>query len=123
MPLADLRIDEIVTVEGLPSYTGGRATFTNGRTYDFDADFGRTYAAHRIFVRRPTDGRPMDPPTRTARAIHDRPGLADVAKCERVTARPKSAWDPASRDLRPGGGPSAPTPGPSQPSPPARRIP
>ena len=83
MHLTDLHIDEIVMVKGLPSYARGRATFTNGRTYDFDAHFGRAYATNRIFVRRPTDGRPMDPTTRTARAIHDRLGFTDIAERER----------------------------------------
>ena len=83
MHLTDIRIDEIVMVKGLPSYARGRATFTNGRTYDFDANFGRAFAENRIFVWRPTDGRPMDPTTRTARAIHDRLGLTDIANRER----------------------------------------
>ena len=39
MHLSDLRIDEIVKVKGLPRYARGRATFTNGRSYDFDAHF------------------------------------------------------------------------------------
>ena len=68
MHLTDIRIDEIVKVDGLPSYARGRATFTNGRTYAFDANFAHGYADARIFVRRPTDRRAMDPTSRTARA-------------------------------------------------------
>ena len=83
MHLTDIRIDEIVMVKGLPSYARGRATFTNGRSYDFDANFGRAFAANRIFVWRPTDGRPMDSTTRTARAIHDRLGFTEIAERER----------------------------------------
>ena len=39
MHLTDIRIDEIVKVKGLPRYARGRAAFTNGRSYDFDANF------------------------------------------------------------------------------------
>ena len=83
MHLTDIRIDEIVKVDGLPSYARGRATFSNGRSYAFDAKFAHGYAEARIFVRRPTDGRVMDPATRTARAIHDRLGFTDIARRER----------------------------------------
>ena len=83
MHLTDIRIDEIVKVNGLPCYARGWATFTNGRCYHFDANFGRAYAANRIFVWRPTDGRPMDPTTRTTQAIHDRLGFTDIHKRER----------------------------------------
>ena len=69
MHLTDLRIDEIVKVKGLSRYASGRATFTNGRSYDFDANFAHGCEDARIFVWRPTDGRAMDPTTRTARAI------------------------------------------------------
>ena len=41
------------------------------------------YGESRISVRRPADGRPMDPATRTAQAIHDRLGFADIANRER----------------------------------------
>ena len=44
MHLTDIRIDEIVEVKGLPSYARGRATFTNGRRYHFDANFAHGYA-------------------------------------------------------------------------------
>ena len=50
MHLTDLRIDEIVKVQGLPRYARGRATFTNGRSYDFDANFAHGYEDARIFV-------------------------------------------------------------------------
>ena len=83
MHLTDIRIDEIVKVKGLPSYARGRATFTNGRSYDFDANFAHGYADVRIFVWRPTDGKAMDPTTRTARAIHDRLGFTEIARRER----------------------------------------
>lgn len=83
MHLTDLRIDEIVEINGLPSYARGRATFTNGRGYDFDAHFAHGHEDARIFVRRRTDGRPMDPATRAARAINDRLGFTEIAKRER----------------------------------------
>ena len=46
---------------------------------------GSIYSYHesRIFVWRPTDGRAMDPTTRTAQAIHDRLGFTDIDKRER----------------------------------------
>ena len=115
MHLTDIRIDEIVKVDGLPSYARGRATFTNGRSYHFDANFAHGYAEGRIFVWRPTDGRAMDPTTRTAQAIHDRLGFTEIARrereaiaafeYERVTARPKSSCVPTHPDIRPSGGP------------------
>ena len=83
MHLTGIRIDEIVEINGLPSYAHGRATFTNGRSYDFDAHFAHGHEGARILVRRPSDGRPMNPPTRTARAIHDRLGFTEIAKRER----------------------------------------
>ena len=62
MHLTDLRIDEIVKVKGLPRYAGGRATFTNGRSYDSDANFAHGCEDARIFVWRPTDGKARTPP-------------------------------------------------------------
>ena len=83
MHLTDIRIDEIVNVNGLPCYARGSATFTNGRRYQFDANFAHGYGEGRIFVWRPTDGRPMDPTTRTAQAIDDRLGFTEIARRER----------------------------------------
>ena len=83
MHLTDLRIDEIVIVKGLPRYARGRATFTNGHSYDFDASFAHGHEDARIFVWRPTDGRAMDSTTRTARAIRDRLGFTEIARRER----------------------------------------
>ena len=83
MHLSDLRIDEIVKVKGLPRYARGRATFSNGRSYDFDANFAHGCEDARIFVWRPTDGRAMDHTTRTARAIRDRLGFTEIAQRER----------------------------------------
>lgn len=80
MHLTGIRIDAIVKVDGLPSYARGRATFTNGRRYAFDANFAHAHAKARIFVRRPTDGRAMDPASRTSQAIHDRLGFTDIAR-------------------------------------------
>jgi len=80
MHLTDIRIDEIVKVDGLPSHARGRATFTNGRTYAFDVNFAHGCAEARIVVRHPTDGKTMGPATRAARAIHDRPGFTDIAR-------------------------------------------
>ena len=83
MHLTDIGIDEIVKVNDLPCYARGWATFTNGRRYRFDANFAHGYGEGRIFVWRPTDGRAMDPTTRTAQAIHDRLGFTDIANRER----------------------------------------
>ena len=83
MHLADIRIDEIVKVDGPPSHASGRATSANGRTHAFDANFAHGHAEARIFVRRPADGKAMDPITRTAQAIHDRPGFTGIARRER----------------------------------------
>ena len=83
MHLTDIRIDEIAKVKGLPRYARGRATFTNGRSYDFDAHFAHGCEDARIFVWRPTDGRAMDPTTRTARTIRDRLGFTEIAQRER----------------------------------------
>ncbi|MDE0276383.1 MAG: hypothetical protein OYH76_10840 [Defluviicoccus sp.] len=80
MHLAVIRIDDIVKVDGLPSHASGRATFTNGRTCAFDASFAHGHAEARIVVRRPADGRAMNPATRTAQAIHDRPGFTGIAR-------------------------------------------
>ncbi|MDE0277660.1 MAG: hypothetical protein OYH76_17325, partial [Defluviicoccus sp.] len=79
----DIRIDEIVKVDGLPSHARGRATFTNGRTHAFDVNFAHGCAEARIVVRRPADGKAMGPTTRAARAIHDRPGFTGIARRER----------------------------------------
>ena len=67
MHLTDLRIDEIVKVQGLPLYARRRATFTNGRSYDSDANFAHGHEDACIFVWRPTDGRAMDSTTRAPR--------------------------------------------------------
>ena len=83
MHLADIRIDEIVKVDGLPSHARGRATFTNGRTCAFDVNFAHGHAEARIVVRRLADGKAMDPATRTAQAIHDRSGFTGIAGRER----------------------------------------
>ena len=45
MNLTDIRIDEIVEVKGLPAYARGRATFTNGRSVHFDANFVHAHRA------------------------------------------------------------------------------
>ena len=83
MHLTGIRIDEIVNVDGLPNHARGQATFSNSRNYAFDANFAHGYAECRIFVWRPTDGRAMDPTTRTTQAIHDRLGFTDIARRER----------------------------------------
>ena len=83
MHLTGIRIDEIVEINGLPSYARGRATFTNGRGYDFDAHFAHGHGDARILLWRSTDGRPMNPATRAARAIHGRLGFTEIARRER----------------------------------------
>ena len=105
MHLSDLRIDEIVKVKGLPSYARSRATFTNGRTCDFDTHFTHGYEDARIFVRRSTDGRPMDPTTRTALS-HERPSRvhrnAQARALARRGLRVRARHRPAQELMRPG---------------------
>ena len=100
----DIRIDEIVKVDGLPSHARGRATFTNGRSYAFDASFAHGHAEARIVVRHPTDGKAMGPATRAARAIHDRPGCTGIARRERdaIAAFEYERAAPCQELMRPG---------------------
>ena len=95
MHLTDIRIDEIVKVDGLPSYARGRATFDNGRSYPFDANFAHGYAEARIVVRRPTDGKAMDPATRTLLQV----SIEDAADADRAftelmgdLVQPRKEW-------------------------------
>ncbi len=83
MHLTEIFVDEILEAGGLPCSARGRATFTNGRTYPFEAHFAHGYAALRITVHSPTDGKPISSSSRHAQAIHDRLGWTEIARRER----------------------------------------
>ena len=84
MQITHIVVDEIVTVDNLPCYAVGRATFANGRQYQFTAMFAQAYADSRLFVRRHAGGTEIHPGSPTARAIHDRLGFTDIATRERA---------------------------------------
>ena len=83
MHLTDIRIDEIVNVTHLPCYARGRATFDNGHSYPFDANFAHGYGDAAVVVYSPANGRELKPGTRMHKAILDRLGFADIAQRER----------------------------------------
>ena len=83
MHLTDIRIDEIVNVDDLPCYARGRAAFTNGRSYRFDANFAHGYGENAVSVYRPTDGKALKAGTRAQKAILDRLGFTEIAERER----------------------------------------
>ena len=84
MHLTDIRIHQIVEVSGLPSYARGTAIFSNGRSYEFDANFAHGYGEHSVVIRRPTDRRHRLTQTpRAAEAIRERLGFTEIAKRER----------------------------------------
>ena len=83
MHLTDIRIDEIVKVNELPCYARGRATFTNGRSYQFDANFAHAYGEDAVFVYSPANGKELRPGTRMQKAILDRLGFTEIAQRER----------------------------------------
>lgn len=112
MQLTGIRIDEIVKVTHLPCYARGRATFDNGRSYPFDANFAHGYGDDAVVVYRPAGGRELKAGTRVHKAIMDRLGFPDIASASATRSRPsrKSASRPAGRscdaerpDSRPGG--------------------
>ena len=83
MHLTDIRIDEIVKVDGLPSHARGRATFTNGRSYAFDANFAHGYGDAAVIVYSPANGKELKFGSRVHKAIHDRLGFPEIARRER----------------------------------------
>ena len=83
MQLTDIRIDEIVKVDGLPSHARGRATFSNGRTYAFDANFAHGYGNAAVVVYSPANGKELRSGMRVHKAIHDRLGFTEIARRER----------------------------------------
>ena len=83
MHLTDIRIDEIVKVGGLSCYARGRATFSNGRSYSFDANFAHGYGDAAVVVYSPANGKELKSGTRAHKAIHDRLGFTDIARRER----------------------------------------
>ena len=83
MHLTDIRIDEIVNVTHLPCYARGRATFDNGRSYPFDANFAHGYGDAAVVVYSPANGKELKSGTRVHKAIMDRLGFPDIAQRER----------------------------------------
>ena len=83
MHLTDIQIDEIVNVTHLPCYARGRATFSNGRSYPFDANFAHGYGDAAVVVYSPAKGRELKSGTRVHKAILDRLGFPDIAQRER----------------------------------------
>ena len=84
MQIADIRIDEIVNVDGLPCHALGRAFFDNGRAYRFELNFGPRCGNYRVAVwRDDIPGTAINRTSHAARAIHDRLRFTDIAKRER----------------------------------------
>ena len=83
MHLTGIRIDEIVNVTHLPCYARGRATFSNGRKYPFDANFAHGYGDAAVVVYSPFNGRELRAGTGVHKAIMDRLGFPDIAQRER----------------------------------------
>lgn len=84
MQLTDIRIHEIVNVDGLPAYARGTAYFSNARSYEFDANFAHGYGADSVIVLRSTDRRRrLTQPSRAAKSIQERLGFPDIASRER----------------------------------------
>ncbi|MCY4582439.1 MAG: hypothetical protein OXE50_06525 [Chloroflexi bacterium] len=83
MHLTDIRIHEIVDVAGLPGYARGTAIFSNGRGYEFHANFAHGYGDECVTILRPTDRRHRLTQTRRAsEAIQQRLGFAEIASRE-----------------------------------------
>ena len=83
MHITDIQIDEIVNVSHLPCCAHGRATFDNGRSYPFDANFAHGYGDAAVVVYSPANGRELKSGTRVHKAILDRLGFPDIAQRER----------------------------------------
>ena len=56
MQLSHLRIHEIVNVDGLPAYARGTAYFSNGRAYEFHANFAHGYGDDSVITCAPRTG-------------------------------------------------------------------
>ena len=83
MHLTDIRVDEIVKVTHLPCNARGKATFSNGRSYPFDANFAHGYGDDAVVVYSPANGRQLKSGTRVHKAIMDRLGFPDIAQRDR----------------------------------------
>ena len=83
MQLTDIRIHKIVKVTHLPCYARGRATFDNGRSHPFDANFAHGYGDAAVVVYSPSNVRELKSGTRVHKAIMDRLGSPDIAQRER----------------------------------------
>ena len=84
MQLTDIRIHRIVETDGLPSHALGTATFDNGRSYEFHANFAHGYGDESIIIARPTDRRQrLVNSTQAAKAIREQLGFDDIATRER----------------------------------------
>ena len=79
MHLSQLHIHAIHKVDGLPCYASGRATFTNGRSYEFHAHFAHGYGENSVDILRATDRRHRVVQTdRATEAIRDRLGFTEI---------------------------------------------
>ena len=70
-------------VTHLPCYARGRAVFSNGRSYPFDANFAHGYGDAAVVVYSRAGGRELKSGTRVHKAILDRLGFPDIAQRER----------------------------------------
>ncbi len=79
MHLSRLHIHAINKVDGLPCYASGRATFSNGRSYEFHANFAHDYGENSVDILRATDRRHRVTETeRASKAIRDRLGFTEI---------------------------------------------
>ena len=79
MHLSQLHIHAIHKVDGLPCYASGRAIFTNGRAYEFHANFAHGYGEDSVVILRDADPRNRLPkPERATKAIRDRLGFTEI---------------------------------------------
>ena len=84
MQLTDIRIHEIVDVDGLPAYARSTARFGNGPACEFHANFAHGYGADSAIVLRATDQRrQLTQRSRAAKAIQDRLGFPGIESRER----------------------------------------
>ena len=84
MRLTNIRIHRIVETDGLPSHATGTATFDNGRSYEFHANFAHGYGDESVIIVRPTDRRHrLTQSDQASKAIRERLGFDDIARRER----------------------------------------
>lgn len=83
MRLTDIRIDKICYHADQPEYALGRATFSNGSSYRFDARISDTDGKLGVFVF-PPEGSDDPAPEDAKTAIEDRLGFTDIARRQRA---------------------------------------